>query len=188
LARLGGFAALFVCAAFVRAGDLPVVECVDGRPEAAHYQVKEPTIFLWHHKDGGGWHLAATTAGLRHHFKGHVWLEGKGKFGEIKEWKGHKEVKVEEAEGNWFHKNIKRHENDREFTFDVTAEGKGWSGVFFGVEGPGPLKWDLEIGGASDKDKMKKEPGHVLVGKEGQHPQEIPFQTYAHPDEKGHGH
>lgn len=186
LARLTGVLALFVCSAFVRAGDLPMVEHVDGMPEQAHWKVKEPLFFVWHHKDGG-WHIAVTTAGLRHHFKGHVWIEGDGKFGEVKEWKGHKEAAAEAAEDNWFHKAIKRGEKDREITFDIVSESKGWSGVNFTVEGKGPLKWDLAIGGAEDKDVSKREPKHVKIGHEGKHPQEIPFQTFAHPDEKGHG-
>ncbi len=184
--RLGSVAALLVATGLCFAkGDLPTVEHVDGVPEGFH-KGETARFAVWHHKDGG-WHVAVTSAGHRHHFKGKIWIEGDGKIGEAKQWKGEGEIKAEEGEANWFHKNLKRGEKDRELVFDVVEEAKHICGVFFEVDGPGPLKWDLRIGGPEDKDVSKAEPDHVFIGKKGQHPEAIPFQTFAHPDEKKHG-
>jgi hypothetical protein len=70
----------------------------------------------------------------------------------------------------------------------MVSEAANVSGFFFNVDGNGPIKWDLWIGEASDKDWSKREPHHVKIGKSGEHPSEIPFQTFGHPDKKGHGH
>src|SRR5579872_630032 len=105
LVRYTSFAALLLAASLCRAGDLPMVEGVDGKPE--NFEKGDVHCFaVWHHKDGG-WHLAATTAGQRHHFKGRVWIEGEGKFGEVGQWKGEGERKAEKDEDNWFRKAIK---------------------------------------------------------------------------------
>lgn len=166
-------------------GDLPMVEHVDGMP--AHFHKGEHArIAVWHQKDAG-WHIAVTSAGMRHHFKGRVWIEGEGKFGEVNEWKGEGEVHAEAGEHNWFRKAIKRGDHDREITFDIVEENKNICGVNFHVEGPGPLKWELGIGGPKDGDKVEHNPEHVFIGREGKHPESVPFQTMAHPDEKHHG-
>jgi hypothetical protein len=184
--RLLCVAAVLFAASFCFAkGDLPMVEHVDGVPEGFH-KGEHARFAVWHHKDGG-WHIAVTSAGHRHHFKGRIWIEGEGKFGEAKQWKGEGEIKAEEGEANWFHKALKRGEKDRELTFDVVEESKHLAGVFFEVEGAGPLKWELGIGGPADKDKVEHNPEHVFIGHKGQHPESVPFQTFAHPDEKKHG-
>jgi hypothetical protein len=183
--RIAALAMLLVGGTYCLAGDLPVVEHVDGIPEGFH-RGEHARFAVWHHKDGG-WHVCVTSAGERHHFKGKIWIEGDGKIGEAKQWKGEGEIKCEEGEGNWFHKNLKREKGDKELVFDVVEESKHLAGVNFTVDGPGPLKWDLRIGGPEDKEIAKANPEHVFIGKKGEHPQEIPFQTFAHPDEKHHG-
>src|SRR5205085_10071903 len=103
------------------------------------------------------------------------------------QWKSEGEKIAEALEGNWFHKAIKRHEHDREISFDIVEEGKQLSGIVFTVEGGGMLKWELGIGGARDGDPIELRADRVKIGREGKNPQNVPFMTYAHPDKPGHG-
>lgn len=188
LSRFAAFAALIAFSGFVRAGDAKLIEGVDGRPNMA--DVKEPTFFLWHvpGKPTGKWHLSVTTAGLRHHFKGRVYIEGDGKFSEAEQFKGANEKEAEIWKDDWFHKSVKLSENKHELAFDIVSEAKGHSGIVFQLtEGKGPLFWELKVGGPGDKDECKFEATHIKIGKDGKNPEGDPFQTYAHPDEKGHG-
>jgi hypothetical protein len=185
LFSLTAIAGLVLSAGFVLGGDLPMEEHVDGYPKDFH-KGDVHCYGVWHHKDGG-WHVAITTAGARHHFKGRIWIEGDGKFGEAKIWKGNGEYKAEEKEANWFHKELKRKDGDKELFFDFVSESKHVSGLFFEVEGKGPIKWELGIGGPSDKEKVEHNAEWIKLGSEGKHPEAVPFQTWAHPDEKKHG-
>jgi hypothetical protein len=168
-----------------RPRELPFVEHVDGYPRDFHKG--EEASFAVFHKPEGGWHILVTSAGRRHHFKGRIWIEGEGKFGRVEQWKGEGERAIEELEGNWFHKAVHRHENDRELTFDLVEEHRQESGIHFNVEGPGVLKWELGIGGPHDGDPVELKPGRIKIGREGREPSQVPFATYAHPDERGHG-
>ncbi len=181
---LAASAALMVGVGLVHAQEeLPLMEEVDGYPTDFHKG--EEASFAVFHKADQGWHIVVTSAGRRHHFKGRVWIvNGEGKFGKIEQWKGEGERRVEEEEGNWFHKAIKRHENDREFTFDIVEEHAKEAGIFFKVEGPGYLKWELGIGGPRDGDELEFKAHHVKVGREGKRPPQIPFATRAHPEER----
>lgn len=184
--RVGSVAALLLATGLCFGkGDLPMVEHVDGCPENFH-KGETARFAVWHQKDAG-WHIAVTSAGHRHHFKGRIWIEGEGKFGEANEWKGEGEVKAEVGEHNWFHKALKRGPADKELSFDVIEEAKHFCGVNFHVEGPGPLKWELGIGGPKDSDPVEHKAEFVHIGRKGHHPESVPFQTFAHPDEKKHG-
>lgn len=185
LSRLLGVIALVAFSGFVRAGDPLMIDTADGFPE--HGKITEPVYLVWHNGDNDRWHVAVTTAGHRHHFKGRIWIEGEGKFGEVNEWKGLGEIKAEVGEANWFNKALKRGDKDRELTFDVVEEAKHLCGVNFHVEGAGPLKWELGIGGPGDKEAVEHNPEQIFIGKKGHHPPAVPFQTFAHPDEKHHG-
>src|SRR5262249_54929980 len=138
---------------------------------------------VWH-VPGEGWHVDITTGGHRHHFKGRVWIEGDARFKHVKEWKGEGERRAESHEGNWFHDKVRIHENGREISFDLVSEAGNVSGIFFEIEGLAALKWDLWIGGDEDQDMSRREPHHVKIGREGHHPPEIPFQTWAHPERR----
>src|SRR5205085_7629732 len=70
------------------------------------------------------WYPYTTLFRPRHHFKGRIWIEGEGKFGAVSQWKSEGEKIAEALEGNWFHKAIKRHEHDRELSFDIVEEAK----------------------------------------------------------------
>lgn len=179
-------AALVVAGSIGQAGEFPLVKHVDGYPKDFHRG--EHAGFAVFHRPDRGWHLIVTSAGRRHHFKGKVWIEGPGKFGVIEQWKGEGEVKAEAGEHNWFHKSIKRHENDREFTFDIVEENKNVAGVNFGIEGEGKLLWELGIGGATDKEPVALRADRIFIGSEGKNPPSDPFMTFAHPDERGKGH
>jgi hypothetical protein len=184
-------AAIVLFTGFVCAGDAKVIEGVDGRPGMD--DVKEPTYFLWHNppkkgEKNGKWHLTVTTAGLRHHFKGRVYIEGEGKFSEAEQFKGANEKEAEVWKDDWFHKSIKLSDNKHELAFDIVSEAKGHSGITFELtDGKGPLLWELKIGGPEDKDECKFDASHIKIGKDGKNPEGEPFQTYAHPDAKGHG-
>jgi hypothetical protein len=165
-----------------RPREVPFVEYVDGYPRDFHRG--EDASFAVFHKAEAGWHIVVTSAGRRHHFKGRIWIEGEGKFGKVEQWKGEGERIVEAEEGNWFHKAVKRHENDRELSFDIVEERKQEAGIFFKVEGDGVLKWELGVGGAKDGDPIELKAERIKIGHEGRAPGEVPFATYAHPDER----
>src|SRR5581483_8212750 len=107
--------------------------------------------------------------------------------GEVAEWKSAGERRAENREENWFWKGIKRREGDKELVFDIVSEARNVSGFYFTVEGAGPLKWELGIGGAGDRDPVNHDPAHVKIGRDGISPPSMPFETFAHPDERGHG-
>jgi hypothetical protein len=46
------------------------------------------------------------------------------------------------------------------------------------------LKWDLGIGGPEERDPIELRPDRVKIGHEGRPAPEIPFLTFAHPDER----
>jgi hypothetical protein len=182
--RLAAFAlgaALVVGGGLVLGEELPLVEQVDGYPVDFHKG--EQASYAVFHKHDAGWHLIVTAAGGRHHFKGRIWIEGEGKFGQVQQWKGDGERRIEEEEGNWFFKRIKRHENDRELSFDIVEERRQEAGIFFKVDGPGYLKWEIGIGGPHDEDPAEIHPRHVKIGRNGVHPPAVPFATRSHPDE-----
>jgi hypothetical protein len=185
-------AALVAFTGLVRADDAPkMLEGVDGRPSLK--DVTEPTYFMWHNpaKKGeptGTWHLVATTAGKRHHFKGRVYIENDGTFSDATQFKGANEKEAEMFKDDWFQKSIKLSDNKHELAFDIVSEAQGHSGVLFQLtDGAGPLLWDLKIGGPADGDELKFDASHIKIGKDGKSPETAIFQTYAHPDAKGHG-
>jgi hypothetical protein len=179
------FAFGFAISTTALAGDAPLVEHADGRP--ANFEKGETASYGVWHTSTDAWRLDVTTAGYRHHFRGRIWIEGPGHFGPVVQWKGAGEKQSEDQNDNWFRKAIVRRDHDREIVFDVVSEDKDVSGILFKVEGSGPVRWELGIGGPKDADPVNFEPSRVKIGHDGHAPPALPFRTAAHPDLPNHG-
>jgi hypothetical protein len=177
--HLFGLALCMAFSATALANDVPFVKDTNGRPQ--NFERGEAASYGIWHTSSDAWRLDVTTAGYRHHFKGRIWIEGTGHFGQVVQWKGAGEAKSEEQNDNWFKKAIVRRNNDREIVFDVLSEDKNISGILFKVEGTGPLRWELGIGGPKDSDPVAYAPSRVKIGHGGAAPPALPFATWAHP-------
>ena len=140
---------------------------VTGKPE--DYKAGDTYRYaVWH--DDDGWHMRTTTAKKEHHFKGAITVKG-GKIIEVKLVKGDRKDR--------FVLGPEKHN----LIFDFTTD-EGEDGLDFrcGKEADS-IEWNLEIGG-EDKGPVKKQPGRIFIGKKGEHPDEVPFTTTAHPKAK----
>ncbi len=136
---------------------------VQGKPEK--YNPGDIYCYaVWH--DDDGWHLRCTTKKKEHHFKGTIVIKG-GKFGDTKLVKGERKDR--------YRIGPERHKMEFDFTTDEAEDGID----FHAGKEADSIEWDLEIGG--EKGGVKKQPDHVFVGKNGEHPDSIPFTTVAHP-------
>ncbi len=156
--------ALFVWVGLAIAGEKLHIH---GKPE--NYEPGEADQFaVWF--DDGQWHLRTTTAKKEHAFKGTITVKG----GTVTELKGHKAERKGKLEDRW-----KLGPKKHQITFEFKTD-EGEDGIDFDItKEADTLTWDLEIEG--EKGITKHDKARVFVGKKGQHPDEMPFETKAHP-------
>lgn len=144
---------------------------VQGKPE--NYDVGKTVRYaVWH--DDDGWHLRTTTAKKQHHFRGAIHVKP-GKMLSIDlvklEGKGaNKDRFAIGPEGHNILFDFATDEGEDGFDFKVGPEGK-------------EITWLLEVG--ENKGGLKKDKERIFVGKKGEHPDENPFTTPAHPGKRG---
>ncbi len=157
-------AAAFVVSGLAVAGEKLHIH---GKPE--NYEGGKAASFAVWHEDGK-WHLRTTTAKKEHHFKGTITVKG----GKVTELHGVKTEKRGDKKDR-FVLGPEKHRIAFEFQTD-----EGEDGIDFDVtKEADSIVWDLEIGG--EKGIAKHDKARVFVGKKGQHPDELPFETKAHP-------
>ena len=136
-----------------------------GKPK--DYKAGETVRYaVWH--DDDGWHLRCTTAKKHHHFKGVVTIKG-GEFENVKLVKA--EVK------DRFRLGPKKHVIEFDFSTDEGEDGFD----FHASKGAEGIDWDCEVGPGNDKAETKKNPDLIYIGEDGDHPEKVPFHTFAHP-------
>ena len=121
---------------------------------------------VWH--DNDGWHLRCTTAKKHHHFKGVVTIKG-GEFEDVKL------VKTEVKDR--FRLGPKKHVIEFDFSTDEGEDGFD----FHASKGAEGIDWDCEVGPGNDKAATKKDTDLIYIGEDGDHPEKVPFHTWAHP-------